>query len=113
MKALITGGARFIVFAVDRRSISNTSHYVIDADKLTYASNLDSLKSAAVNLRYAIDAKKVHAELGWMPLETFEPSVETFESGNKKTVEWYTRYLGWCNHVLDGSCQCGRLGSIS
>ena len=106
MKVLITGGASFIVLAVVRRSISDTSHYVINADKFTYASNLDSLSSVAVNSRYVIDAKKVHAELGWMPLETFESFIE-------KTIEWFIRYRGWCKHALDGSYQRERLGSIS
>ncbi len=52
MKILITGGAGFIGSAVIRYIINNTNHQVINIDKLTYAGNLDSLKSIAKNRRY-------------------------------------------------------------
>jgi dTDP-glucose 4,6-dehydratase len=58
------------------------------------------------DLRYAIDAGKVQRELGWVPLETFE-------SGIRKTVEWYLNNLEWCRHVQDGSYQRERLGSTA
>lgn len=44
------------------------------------------------DLRYAIDARKIKKDLGWEPLETFE-------TGIKKTVEWYLDNLDWCNRV--------------
>ena len=53
--------------------------------------------------RYAIDSSKMQRELGWTPLETFE-------SGLKKTVEWYLANQDWCQHVQDGSYQRERLG---
>lgn len=53
--------------------------------------------------RYAIDAEKISAELGWKP-------EETFESGIRKTVEWYLNHLEWCKRVQDGSYQRERLG---
>lgn len=53
--------------------------------------------------RYAIDASKIERELGWRPKETFE-------SGMRKTVEWYLSNLEWCKHVQDGSYQRQRLG---
>jgi len=53
--------------------------------------------------RYAIDAGKIDRELGWRP-------VETFESGIRKTVEWYLDNLQWCQRVQDGSYQRERLG---
>jgi dTDP-glucose 4,6-dehydratase len=56
------------------------------------------------DMRYAIDATKIQKELGWTPLETFE-------SGIKKTVEWYLENSEWCQHVQDGSYQRERLGS--
>ncbi len=56
------------------------------------------------DLRYAIDADKIAAELGWMP-------DETFESGLKKTVHWYLDNAEWCQHVQDGSYQRERLGT--
>jgi dTDP-glucose 4,6-dehydratase len=55
------------------------------------------------DLRYAIDAKKIADELGWMPQETFE-------TGLKKTVQWYLDNLDWCRHVQDGSYRGERLG---
>lgn len=53
--------------------------------------------------RYAIDATKIGRELGWQPQETFE-------SGIRKTVEWYLNNQAWCLRVQDGSYQRERLG---
>lgn len=53
--------------------------------------------------RYAIDAGKIQRELGWKPLETFE-------SGLRKTVQWYLENEEWWRHVQDGSYQRERLG---
>lgn len=50
------------------------------------------------DLRYAIDASKIQRELGWVP-------VETFESGIRKTVEWYLANTEWVAHVKSGSYQ--------
>ena len=55
------------------------------------------------DLRYAIDASKIQQDLGWVP-------AETFESGIRKTVQWYLDNLSWCQHVQDGSYQRERLG---
>lgn len=55
------------------------------------------------DLRYAIDATKIQNELGWTP-------TETFETGIRKTVEWYLDNLEWCRRVQDGSYQRERLG---
>ncbi len=52
MKLLITGGAGFIGSAVVRHIIENTNDSVINVDKLTYAGNLESLKSVADSDRY-------------------------------------------------------------
>ncbi|MDB5775628.1 MAG: rfbB [Herbaspirillum sp.] len=46
--------------------------------------------------RYAIDAKKIERELGWRP-------AETFESGLKKTVQWYLTHEDWINNVQSGA----------
>jgi dTDP-glucose 4,6-dehydratase len=55
------------------------------------------------DLRYAIDGAKIMRELHWKPRETFE-------SGIRKTVEWYLNNPIWWQRVLDGS-YCGeRLG---
>ncbi|UVM72902.1 dTDP-glucose 4,6-dehydratase [Pseudomonas alvandae] len=57
------------------------------------------------DLRYAIDAGKIERELGWTPSETFE-------TGLRKTVQWYLENLLWCRRVQDGSYQGERLGSL-
>lgn len=55
--------------------------------------------------RYAIDAARIRRELGWTPRESFE-------SGLRKTVEWYlAEKEGWCRRVLDGSYRLERLGT--
>lgn len=56
------------------------------------------------DVRYAIDATKIGRELGWKPQETFE-------SGIRKTVEWYLNNKKWWSRVLDGSYNRERLGS--
>lgn len=55
------------------------------------------------DVRYAIDASKIERELGWKP-------EETFESGIRKTVEWYLQNNTWWARVLDGSYSLERLG---
>ncbi|OHX11637.1 dTDP-glucose 4,6-dehydratase [Chromobacterium sphagni] len=46
--------------------------------------------------RYAIDARKLERELGWKP-------AETFETGIRKTVQWYLDNQDWVNHVTSGA----------
>jgi dTDP-glucose 4,6-dehydratase len=48
--------------------------------------------------RYAIDARKIERELGWRP-------VETFDSGIKKTVQWYLDNQKWVAEVQSGAYQ--------
>lgn len=60
---------------------------------------------AGHDVRYAIDASKIQKELGWQP-------VETFETGIRKTVQWYLDNQQWCQHVQDGSYQRQRLGVV-
>ncbi|WP_426179216.1 dTDP-glucose 4,6-dehydratase [Pseudomonas sp. TWRC1-2] len=48
--------------------------------------------------RYAIDASKIQRELGWKP-------EETFDSGIRKTVEWYLHNQGWVENVKSGNYQ--------
>jgi dTDP-glucose 4,6-dehydratase len=57
------------------------------------------------DMRYAIDASKIQKELGWEP-------EETFESGIRKTVQWYLENQEWCQHVQDGSYCRNRVGVI-
>lgn len=53
--------------------------------------------------RYAIDASKIERELGWRPRESFE-------SGLRKTVEWYLDNRGWWESVRLGTYRGERLG---
>ena len=46
--------------------------------------------------RYAIDARKIERELGWKP-------AETFETGIRKTVQWYLDNQDWVTHVQSGA----------
>ena len=55
------------------------------------------------DLRYAIDATKIKDDLGWVP-------AENFETGLRKTVEWYLNNQEWCRRVQDGRYQRERLG---
>jgi dTDP-glucose 4,6-dehydratase len=55
------------------------------------------------DLRYAINAGKIERELGWAPKETFE-------TGLRKTVQWYLENETWWQRVQNGSYQGERLG---
>lgn len=48
--------------------------------------------------RYAIDATKIKQDLGWVPQESFE-------TGLRKTVEWYLANTQWVQHVQSGEYQ--------
>lgn len=69
------------------------------ADLITHVTD-----RAGHDVRYAIDARKIERELGWRPQETFE-------SGIRKTVQWYLANRQWCERVLDGTYQLERLGT--
>lgn len=53
--------------------------------------------------RYAIDASKIKNELGWQPQESFE-------SGMRRTVQWYLDNPEWCERILSGEYRLERLG---
>ena len=55
------------------------------------------------DLRYAIDASKIESELGWVPQESFE-------TGLRKTVQWYLNNRSWWQRVLSGAYRLERLG---
>lgn len=55
--------------------------------------------------RYAINAARIHAELGW------RPSV-TFEEGLRRTVQWYLENRTWCERVQSGAYRRERLGIL-
>lgn len=58
---------------------------------------------AGHDVRYAIDASKIERDLGWVP-------EETFETGMRKTVQWYVDNKDWWQRVLNGDYKLGRLG---
>ena len=54
--------------------------------------------------RYAIDSSKIQNDLGWVP-------EETFDSGLRKTVQWYLDNSEWWERVLSGAYRLERLGN--
>ena len=56
--------------------------------------------------RYAIDASKLHSELGWAP-------AHSFEQGIADTVDWYLDNQDWVGRVLDGSYRLERIGGVA
>jgi dTDP-glucose 4,6-dehydratase len=56
--------------------------------------------------RYAIDAAKIHRELGWTPRHSFE-------NGLRETVDWYLEHRGWCEAIQAGRYDRERLGLSS
>jgi dTDP-glucose 4,6-dehydratase len=67
------------------------------ADGQPYASQISYVKDRpGHDRRYAIDARKLENELGWKP-------AETFETGIKKTVQWYLDNPEWVDHVQSGT----------
>jgi dTDP-glucose 4,6-dehydratase len=56
------------------------------------------------DVRYAIDASKIERELGWTP-------AETFDTGIRKTVEWYLGNKDWWTHVLNDTYSRQRFGT--
>jgi dTDP-glucose 4,6-dehydratase len=58
------------------------------------------------DLRYAIDASRIATDLGWEPQETFE-------SGLRKTVEWYLANRTWWERIRSGVYRGERLGVVA
>lgn len=66
-------------------------------DGISYKSQITHVKDRpGHDRRYAIDARKIERELGWRPQETFE-------TGIRKTVQWYLDNPGWVERVQNGS----------
>lgn len=69
------------------------------ADGKPYSSQITFVKDrAGHDRRYAIDASKLEKELGWKP-------AETFDTGIRKTVEWYLDNQPWVANVSSGAYQ--------
>lgn len=65
-------------------------------DGQSYATQITYVKDRpGHDRRYAIDATKIHRELGWKP-------AETFDTGIRKTVQWYLDHPDWVSHVQSG-----------
>jgi dTDP-glucose 4,6-dehydratase len=60
------------------------------ADQITYVTD-----RPGHDRRYAIDASKINQELGWKP-------AETFETGIRKTVQWYLDHQDWVKNITSG-----------
>ncbi len=66
------------------------------ADGKSYKSQITFVKDrAGHDRRYAIDASKIERELGWVPSETFE-------TGIRKTIQWYLGHQGWVENIVSG-----------
>jgi len=97
---------RLITLAGITRSGTSMSftHYVIclkswPLDLITFVKD-----RPGHDARYAIDASKIQRELGWVP-------EETFETGLRKTVQWYLDNREWWQRVLSGDYKLDRIGS--
>lgn len=68
-------------------------------DGMSYAKQITFVKDRpGHDRRYAIDATKIERELGWKP-------AETFETGIRKTVQWYLDHQDWVGNVTSGAYQ--------
>ena len=66
------------------------------ADGSSYATQISYVKDRpGHDRRYAIDATKLERNLNWKPKETFE-------TGIRKTIQWYLDNQAWVNHVVSG-----------
>ena len=83
---------------VPASSNSATSHLKSYSDLITFVTD-----RPGHDVRYAIDASKIERELGWVP-------EESFETGIRKTVEWYLNNENWWQRVLSGEYQLERIG---
>jgi dTDP-glucose 4,6-dehydratase len=83
---------------------SNEKSRFSEASSLSYRSLITHVEDRpGHDRRYAIDASKIERELNWRPNETFE-------TGLRKTVEWYLDHEPWWKRVLSGDYRLVRLG---
>jgi dTDP-glucose 4,6-dehydratase len=111
-------GQTYNVGAAEERTTLQMVHAVCDGlDALTPAkdreatSNLGSYRDLIEfvkdrpghDLRYAIDAAKIHEEIGWRP-------AQSFAEGMLRTVKWYLDNQDWCRRIADGGYRRDRQG---
>ncbi len=83
-------------------SVVNTICQILDelkprADGKSYAEQIAFVKDRpGHDRRYAIDASKIECELGWRP-------AETFDTGIRKTIQWYLENPSWVEGVMSGA----------
>ena len=78
---------------------------IIDKDGANYKDQITfDTDRLGHDFRYAIDASKIEQDLGWKPSETFE-------SGIKKTIQWYLDNIDWCEAVTEDNYSLERLGT--
>lgn len=81
--------------------VVNTVCALLDAlkprhDKKSYCEQITYVSDRpGHDRRYAIDSRKITSELGWKP-------IETFETGIRKTIDWYLNNSDWITHVQSG-----------
>ena len=82
--------------------VVNTICQILDelqprADGKSYASQITFVSDRpGHDRRYAIDARKIERELGWRP-------TETFDTGIRKTIQWYLDHPTWVDGVVSGA----------
>lgn len=116
--AVVMGGAVGQTYCVGGRC-EKTNLEVVETicalmDELAPSSRIGPRKSLIAyvadrpghDLRYAIDASRIMIDLGWEPRETFE-------SGLRKTVEWYLANRTWWQRIRSGVYRGERLGVVA
>ena len=106
--------SRYLSLTSDYCDLSECNVYIVIYESTVYPSCTEGIKfysdlithvtdRPGHDRRYAIDASKIDRELGWKP-------TEDFDSGIRKTVEWYIANPRWWRKILDGSYRGERLG---
>jgi dTDP-glucose 4,6-dehydratase len=87
------------------RPIANNPAFCASSSPMTHYNMLITFVKdrPGHDVRYAIDASKIERELAWIP-------AESFETGIRKTVEWYLNNENWWQRVLSGEYQLKRIG---
>ncbi|MFT6920711.1 MAG: dTDP-glucose 4,6-dehydratase [Cognaticolwellia sp.] len=87
------------------RPIANNPAFSASSSPMTHYNELITFVKdrPGHDVRYAIDASKIERELAWIP-------AESFETGIRKTVEWYLNNENWWQRVLSGEYQLKRIG---